>query len=69
MEPSGPVTVSTDRETIVLDVLQLQSCDNVKLISQLKGLHQPNFFKIYTTVERFGVRKDFFYFILHLDFL
>lgn len=37
MEPSGPVTVSTDRETIVLDVLQLQSCDNVKLISQLKG--------------------------------
>uniref|UniRef100_A0A671QKJ1 Ubiquitin-associated protein 2-like n=1 Tax=Sinocyclocheilus anshuiensis TaxID=1608454 RepID=A0A671QKJ1_9TELE len=37
-EPSGPVTVSTDRETIVLDVLQLQSCENVKLISQLKLL-------------------------------
>uniref|UniRef100_A0A673LID5 UBA domain-containing protein n=1 Tax=Sinocyclocheilus rhinocerous TaxID=307959 RepID=A0A673LID5_9TELE len=33
-EPSGPVTVSSDRGTIVLDVLQLQSCENVKLNSQ-----------------------------------
>uniref|UniRef100_A0A8C1A338 Ubiquitin associated protein 2a n=2 Tax=Cyprinus carpio TaxID=7962 RepID=A0A8C1A338_CYPCA len=35
-EPSGPVTVSTDRATTVLDVLQLQSHENVKLNTQLK---------------------------------
>uniref|UniRef100_A0A671MMS4 Ubiquitin-associated protein 2-like n=1 Tax=Sinocyclocheilus anshuiensis TaxID=1608454 RepID=A0A671MMS4_9TELE len=48
-EPSGPVTVSTDRETIVLDVLQLQSCENSnhKLLYpfELRGksaiLHSP----------------------------